>query len=422
MCKANNIDITFSESEIKKYQKNSDVKQLKDPRYPLKLRFSADRTKASWHLVTYRNNKGYWRKVGTWPLLTAKALIKKLPELMAQIAINPDNTKLRTEDFHTVGDLLAWYQIRCGLLKGLSKHRKASIKSVIKCHLYPTIGQIPYLDLTASQVDDLLICPLQSTHALSTLNLSFKVLKAAFNQARKLDRIEINPMDPMVFSDFIQTTISAKDGKIKPQMLGDILVRLAYEPIRVQMLICLMLAYATRLGETRMSAWTQFDFHRKTWEIPKEHTKTKSMHELPLTDRMIDLLRAFRTEQKNHGYQGSLLFPGKSPRKPISESTTWNLVRAFSKGDFTAHDFRKVARSIWAEIKIDYMVGERLLNHKLGKLDEAYFQTLISQPKRDAIESYHRYLDNLGFINFHSKTIPRSFQISKQLKVIHNKD
>ncbi len=415
--KSKSIDVRFSEAEIKRNQSENDVTQLKDPRFPLRLRFSADRTKATWHLVTYRNNQTYWRKLGTWPTLTFKALENRLPDLLAQVAIEPDSKNLTAEQFKTVADLLSWYQKRSGLLTGLSKSRKANIKSVVKCHLIPAIGHINYEVLNPAQVDDLLVCPLQAKRKLSTVRLAFMVLKAAFNQAKKQKRININPMSDMVFSDFIQDTVTAKDGALTMMMLPNLLTQLTNQAIRIQILVSLLLAFGTRIGETRLARWDHFDYNKRTWTIPKDNTKTKQTHELPLTDQMIRLLNAYRKEQRYLGYQGLYLFPGQKAKSALAESTVSKLMKQFSLGEFSAHDFRKLAKSCWSELKVDYMVGKRLLNHSLSQLDKAYDQTLIAGPKREAIEDYHHYLDKQGFEVFHTDPLPRSFLISKQVKL-----
>lgn len=409
MKQSKSVEVALSEAVVRRFQHDATVTQLKDPKHPLRLRFSRDRTKASWHFVTYRQNRTYWRKVGNWPSLTVKAALACVPELSAQAAINPGDRLLTTEQFKTVGDLLSWYEQRCSKLQSLSKHRKSSIKSTIKCHLLPMLGPLSYDQLTPTDVDDLFICPLQQDKSLATVRLAFVILKAAFNQAKKQKRISVNPMSEMVFSDFIIDSVVAREGAIKPMMLPDLLIKLSEQTIRIQMFVALLLGFATRIGETRLARWDQFDINKRAWTIPKQNTKTRQTHELPLTEQFISLLAAYRKQQQSSGYRGLYLFPGQSPKRSICESTASKLIKQFSESAFSAHDFRKLARSIWADLSIDYMVGERLLNHSLSKLDEAYFQSLISGPKRDAIEQYHQHLDDLGFTAFHTDPLPRSF-------------
>ncbi|MCG7551605.1 site-specific integrase [Pseudoalteromonas sp. Of7M-16] len=415
--KSKSVDLKFSEAEIKRYQQRLDVTQLKDPAYPLRLRFNRARTKASWHLVTYRGGKTYWRKLGDWPVLTFPALKKQLPSLLAESALSPSNPS-SISAFVTVADVLIWYQERACKLSGLSKSHKANIKSIIKCHLSPRLGDCRIDAVTPELVDDRLIMPLQEIRKLPTVRLAFVVLKAAFSRAKKQKRLDLNPMSDIVFSDFIECSVSAREGAIKKMMLPGLLTRLTRQNARVQVLVLLLLCYATRIGETRKARWDQFDFNARTWTIPACNTKSKQTHELPMTKQIAFLLSAYRKMQLDNGYKGQFLFPGQKRKQAICESSASRWISKYGDKEFSAHDFRKVARSVWAELNVDYMVGERLLNHSVGQLDKAYYQTLIQGPKRDAIEQYHDYLAQHGLNMFcmasDTESIPRSFLIFKQ--------
>lgn len=411
--------VKFSESLIKR-ELAGDVFQLRDPRFPLRLRFNKSRTKATWHLVMYRNNKDHWEKLGDWPLLSFNALEKQLPTILAQKAFDP-TASVSADNFNHVGAVLSWYQERSDKLKDLSKSTRANIKSVVKNHLLPALGDIALSDISTAIIDDKLIMPLQQIRQLPTVRLAFVTLKAAFNRAKKQKRISVNPLSDIVFSDFIDDTVKAKEGRLKKHQLATVLNALTHQKERVQVLVVLLCAYATRIGETRLATWSQFDFNARLWTIPKENTKTgKESLSLHLTEQIIFLLSAYREYQIKQGYQGQYLFPGHERKGAVCESTVSRWIKEFSQGEFSAHDFRKCARSVWAEIKIDYMVGRRLLNHALGGLDSAYYQTLIVDPKRDAIERYHDYLLARGLSVFCEESdtdpIPRSFFIYNSRK------
>ncbi|MCP5899143.1 hypothetical protein NL320_27295, partial [Klebsiella pneumoniae] len=49
---------------------------------------------------------------------------------------------------------------------------------------------------------------------------------------------------------------------------------------------------------------------------------------------------------------------------PLSKGQAQKLIKQSAKGRYRSHDLRKLARSTWAEIGIDYWVAERLVNHK----------------------------------------------------------
>lgn len=115
----------------------------------------------------------------------------------------------------------------------------------------------------------------------------------------------------------------------------------------------------------------------------------------PLTTDMVELLRSYQVWQHHLGYKGDLLFPlSRWSKHPIHSSKASEWVREISDRQWSAHDLRKRARSIWAELGIDYIIGESLLNHSRDKLDQAYIHTHMELQKKEALEMYHNWLKN----------------------------
>ncbi len=77
-----------------------------------------------------------------------------------------------------------------------------------------------------------------------------------------------------------------------------------------------------------------------------------------------------------------------------------------AKGAWSSHDLRKVARTAWADLGVDYMVGEMLLNHAMKDLDATYIHTTAEGMKRKALETWHQHLDRHGFDALHGGTYP----------------
>jgi hypothetical protein len=49
---------------------------------------------------------------------------------------------------------------------------------------------------------------------------------------------------------------------------------------------------------------------------------------------------------------------------------------------------------VWADLGVDYMVAETLLNHAKDKLDQAYIHTHLEMKKKEALNAYHQWLNN----------------------------
>lgn len=403
--------VKLTETEIKRQADSPAVQQLRDHRYPaLLLRFRPkNRARASWLLVWHAAGKSASKKLGNWPDLSASQAIELLPAALAKVTANPD-ALVAVEDWSTAGDLLLWYLDRAQRDRGLSDKRKAGIRSLVACQLLPRLSSLRLPAVTRDALDDRLIWPMQEVRSLAYTRSALALLKRAFKQAAKLKRLTFNPLADVVFTDFTDTKIRPKPCSIRPQQLPSILGRLADlwkgEPGAV-VLALLMLCHGTRITETRLARWANFDLvEGGEWYVPPKDTKTKAEHTLPLTRQVVQLLNAYRAWQVSRGYSGAYLFP-RGDGKPLSEKQAQERFVMIAAGEeWTSHDLRKIARSLWADLGVDYLIGELLLNHALDDLDATYIHTHAKTLKRDALERWHNYLDAQGLSFFATRTEP----------------
>ena len=402
MHEAKTLHVIVTDAEIRKHTAGN-VRQLRDPRFPeLRFRYStADRAKGAWHVVV----RGKWGKAGNYPGINAKAMQSTLPAILTRRSADPDALSTTT-GWRTVGDLLAWYQDRMPRDRGLSAKRKCSARSAVKCHLLPRLGTLPLKQLNHSNLDQLLLWPLQETLSLSFVRSIYGVLAVSFRQAFRLGLIEGNPMATLKFGDFVQTRIRPKPAGVRADDLEALLAHLVDFSTRDAtgaMLALVMLCHGTRLGETRMARWKHFNLTDGQWFIPAEDTKTKHEHTLPLTPQACSMLLRYRERQEASGYRGTFVFPTPAGRL-LSANRASEIFRQISGGDWSSHDLRKVARTAWMDLGVDYLVGELLVNHAMKDLDATYIHTTAEQLKRAALERWHAWLDGRGFGAFHTGT------------------
>ncbi|CAK3933125.1 Tyr recombinase domain-containing protein [Vibrio crassostreae] len=394
--------IIFSERNLKAEQAK-DARTLRESGLPLRFRFHQNRQSGSWYVV--RRDK--WHLLGYWPVLTVSAVKKVLPEKLALLAVNGQSNLLHTE-FESVGDVLTWYQGRIEKDAHRSKERKATIRSAIKCHLQPHLGELAIEALNRQTLDDALIWPLQENHSLASVKSVLSVLKQAFKQAEKLERIDHNPLAGVVFSDFITTQIQPKDGRLFANHIEPLFQALLGRDRVTQCLVVMLLAFGTRIGETLAAKWRDIDMNNRQWRLPMTDTKTGDWHVLPITDLLADWLFHYRTWQLEQGYRGVFLFPGHAHAKSLSYTTSRKHIQQVSEGQWSAHDCRKALKTICTDLGIDHSVSERLLNHAQSKMDKAYNQSLFMGPMRDALAQYHAWLDERGFNALRTETETRS--------------
>lgn len=402
MSDAKTLTVTLSDAEIRR-QAAGDAFQLRDTRHrELRFRFSTvDRSRGAWHVVV----RGRWGKAGDYPGISAKTMLATLPEILARRAVDA-GAKSTTTNWATVGDVLAWYRDRMNRDKGLSAKRKASAKSALDRHLAPRLGDLLLAEANKQAIDQRLMWPLQERYALSFVRSVYGVLSAAFRQALRLDLLPTNPMASLKFTDFVRTRIRPKPARLRgddvPGLLAAVAERFEAEPVGC-MLALMMLCHGSRLGETRLARWRNVNLDARRWFIPAADTKTKAEHTLPLTDQACALLCRYQSIQAAQGYTGPLLFPG-SHGAPLGPSKANTLFIDLARGDWSSHDLRKVARTAWTDLGVDYMVGELLLNHAMKDLDATYIHTTAEGLKRRALEAWHQQLDQQGFSAIHSGT------------------
>ncbi len=398
------LHVIITDAEIRK-QAAGPVRQLRDHRYPeLRFRYStSDRSKGSWHVVV----RGKWGKAGNYPGINARLMQSTLPAILARRSVDPAAASTTTS-WRTVGDLLTWYADRMSRDRGLSAKRKASSQSALRCHLVPRLQDVDLASLDRATLDRLLMWPMQERYALSFVRSVYGVLAVAFRQAMRLSLIGINPMAELKYTDFVQTRIKPKPARLRaddlPTLLHSLAERITRAPME-SMLALMMLCHGSRLGETRQARWKNLNLTTGQWFIPAPDTKTKAEHTLPLTVQACALLERYRAIQQAGGYQGPFLFPGRAGGA-ISTTMASTLFKSMSKGEWTSHDLRKVARTAWADLGVDYMVGEMLLNHAMKDLDATYIHTTAEGMKRKALETWHQHLDCHGFVALRDETYP----------------
>ncbi|SKA52802.1 tyrosine-type recombinase/integrase [Photobacterium toruni] len=381
------LKVTISDAAIKRAAKNPSIRQIKDPARPLVVRFHKNREKATWYLR--RGQK--WPKIGRFPDITTTIVNRRLPELLVDLAIDA-SSNIEIGTFETCGDVLTWYRDRMTTDRKLSDERKQNCRSVIDKHLLPPLKLVQLIHINHALIDEQLIWELQARYSLSNVRLIFSVLKVAFKQAALLRHIEHNPVSDLVFTDFIQAKITPKDASIRADDIPLIIKTIQDKNYAIKHLIVMMLLHGTRIGETRKAKWSDID--NNYWFIPAVNTKTKTSHRLPLTEQAKRLLNEYRLLQKKKGYTGQYLFPStKKDGKCLPGSSASRSIRSLSKGNWAAHDLRKVARTVWADQGVDYMVGEMLLNHALSKLDKTYIHTHVDHKMLEALEKYHCWLN-----------------------------
>ena len=181
----------------------------------------------------------------------------------------------------------------------------------------------------------------------------------------------------------------------------------------VQSALKLAPLFFVRPGELRRAEWEQFDLEKGEWRYFV--TKTKSEHLVPLSNQAIAILHELKPLTGN----GKFVFPGRDPKKPMSEAAINAALRRMgydTKTEITGHGFRAMARTILhQELDIKPEVIEHQLAHRVpDALGTAYNRTKFLKERRAAMQQWADYLDKLkagaNILNLHSDISAQSGQ------------
>lgn len=146
---------------------------------------------------------------------------------------------------------------------------------------------------------------------------------------------------------------------------------------------------AARSGEVRGCRWSEIDLSARTWTIPAERMKAGKVHVVPLSDAAMGLLERaalFRMPVTD------LVFPGQSPKKPLSDMTLLKILRDQDL-PYTVHGFRSSFRDWVAEAtSTPGEVAEAALAHTIAnKVEAAYRRTDYLEKRKGLMKDWGRF-------------------------------
>lgn len=145
---------------------------------------------------------------------------------------------------------------------------------------------------------------------------------------------------------------------------------------------------AARSEETLAAEWTEIDVEKKIWTIPASRMKADADHRVPLTDRMLEIIKSLPSNGKC-----MFLFPGQTPSKRASGAVMWFLLRSMRPSGETVHGFRSSFRD-WAAEQTAYPsdVIEMALAHTIAnKVEAAYRRGDLFEKRRALMADWAEY-------------------------------
>ena len=166
----------------------------------------------------------------------------------------------------------------------------------------------------------------------------------------------------------------------------------------MQSVIKMLLICGQRLGETSRMKWADIDRENALWIIPKEETKGKKTHVVPLSDMAIEIL------ENLHPLTGNSDFVFRSPNKENSPLSHFGGVakRIRDRTKFTGfklHDLRHMVITGMISIGVDFVhVGKTVAHKGLGKeyvVTNRYSHYEYVEEKRKALQRWSNHLQQV---------------------------
>lgn len=276
-------------------------------------------------------------------------------------------------------------RFRASKIKTLRPETMRIYEWIIQKKLLPVLGK---RNIKQIQKKDILtiINKLSDTEGKPTLaNRVLAVASGMFTYALEQELIESHP---------VKGIKKFKHGENKiDTVFSDIEIRAIWQAVESQgdpVRTCIKFMFATgqRKTETTSVRWDQIDFKKRIWVIPKEVTKNKTEHHVPLSSLAIDLLKEIEP------LTGSSEYVFNSPRInrenkytsiKLGSPAQYRIIKTSGVPGFNFHNIRRTFTTKLAGDGVDRTVLGKLLNHK-----EVSKDNLIT-----AIYDRHAYLDKM---------------------------
>lgn len=304
--------------------------------------------------------------LGTYPefsLANARKKVIEARELLAQ-GIDPkvqrkaENEAKRAQTEHTVENVAtAWFELK---KHSVSPAYAEDIWRSLTLHVFPSLKTTPLAEITAPIIIKLLR-PIEAKGSLETVKRLSQRLNEIMTYGVNCGLIFANPLSGIraAFKKPQKENMPA----LPPEELPDLMLTIANASIKriTRCLIEWQLHTMTRPAEAAGTAWTEIDFEKRIWTIPKERMKKRRAHPIPLSDQMLALLETLKPYS---GHREHVFPADRNPRKHAnSQTANMALKRMGFQDRLVSHGLRSMASTILNEHGWDPELIEVALAH-----------------------------------------------------------
>ncbi|NEV64148.1 tyrosine-type recombinase/integrase [Thiorhodococcus minor] len=167
-------------------------------------------------------------------------------------------------------------------------------------------------------------------------------------------------------------------------------------------IVRILMLTGQRREEVAGMRWAELNLDARTWTLPANRTKNKREHLVPLSDPVLEIIQARKTEQEAMRLKTEYVFTsfGSRPFSGWSKSKARLDGRA-SIAKWTLHDLRRTLATRMAEdLRIPPHIIEATINHVSGAragVAGTYNRALYLDERRQALEAWAGYVRRICF-------------------------
>ncbi len=332
--------------------------------------------------------KQQYRKVGSYPALSlakAREVAREALKLAGR-GIDPIQAKEAEKR-----DVAAIKSVREAVETFIQRHAKQKNRSweeverVFNVYIIPKMGNRPLPSIKPGDIHDVLDALMDAGHPYMA-NRVFAHSRKFFNWCAERHWISEQPTKHISRPGEEQARDRILDNmEVQQLWQGCDELGWPFGPF-----FKLLLITGQRRNEIARMKWEHIDLDNKVWTLPKEETKAKRQHEVPLSPMALELIQAMPND-------GTFVFSttGKTPisgfsraKKRCDERLAFN---GFNIPAWRLHDLRRTVASGMAEIGIAPHVIEKVLNHSTGQISgvaAVYNRHTYLREKTDALNAW----------------------------------
>lgn len=302
----------------------------------------------------------------------------------------------QARDIRTFEDL--WFSYRSS--QGEAKRSVGYENELWVKQINPRLGSLDIEEVTKARISRLVRSIGDGVNGRqTTANRTHALVRQILNHGVALDYISVSPMmglkmpysenprDRFLTDDEVATFWREIDG-----------VSNLSPPVKIALKLALVTGQ--RRGEVAHMSQQELNLYEKIWSLPKERTKNKRPHDVPLSDLAIDLIREAIPHAGNSDYIFSSPVNRSKPIDPKALTRAWSRARKqLGLEGVVLHDFRRTCATGLQKVGVRLEVTEAILNHKSGSISgivAIYQRHDWKEEKREALDAWAAYLLNLA--------------------------